>query len=105
MILEFSGEEKAGMKEIPQRAEDIVEPFNERSIYSIGNFSFESNINFLLSLKWECQLDRNIYIHFIVTLDHASTNQLYKAHDNFAYEHTSFDPQVGGVLFQGNKEN
>ena len=52
VILEFSGEEKAGMKEIPQRAEDIVEPFNERSIYSIGNFSFESNINFLLSLKY-----------------------------------------------------
>ena len=50
VILEFSGEEKAGMKEIPQRAEDIVEPFNERSIYSIGNFSFEFNINFLLSL-------------------------------------------------------
>ena len=51
VILEFSGEEKAGMKEIIQRAEDIVEPFNERSIYSIGNFSFEFNINFLLGIK------------------------------------------------------
>ena len=50
VILEFSGEEKAGMKEITQRAEDIVEPFNERSIYSIGNFSFEFNINFLLGI-------------------------------------------------------
>ena len=52
MILEFSGEEKAGMKEITQRAEDIVEPFNERSIYSIGNFSFEFNINFLLGINY-----------------------------------------------------
>ena len=41
VILEFSGEEKAGMKEITQRAIDIVEPFNERSIYSIGIFSFQ----------------------------------------------------------------
>ena len=52
MILEFSGEEKAGMKDITQRAEDIVEPFNERSIYSIGTFSYESNTNFLLCVNY-----------------------------------------------------
>ena len=48
VILEFSGEEKAGVKEITKRVEDIVEPFNERSIYSIGNVSFEFDISFLL---------------------------------------------------------
>lgn len=44
VILEFSGEEKAGVKEITKRIEDVVEPFNERSIYSIGNVSFEFDI-------------------------------------------------------------
>ena len=37
----------------------------------------------------------------IFYIDQVSTNPLSKAHDNLAYDHTSFDPQVGGVLFQG----
>ena len=38
MILEINGEEKGAIKAITQRTNDIVEPFNERSIYSIGKF-------------------------------------------------------------------
>ena len=50
VILEIASDDKGDMKSITQRTEDIVEPFNERSIYSIGK-SWKSCAIFELSTK------------------------------------------------------
>ena len=65
----------------------------------------EDNLLHRTLIRVVFESDFKDYDSYLLTfdVDHVSTNPLSKAHDNLAYEHTSFDPQAGGVLFQGIK--
>ena len=90
------------VKSKPMKKEDIVQPFRGGSIYSLGNIYAYNQM--VASIAQYPQLFSILFIGLSQTISvHAASTALSQSHDNPAFEHTSFDPQEGGMFFQGNQ--